>query len=457
MSPMDVEEVDVPAVPLARLVEVLTSERAQRVLEYRERAQHLFEGRTVWNVNATAQGGGVAEMLRQLVGYSRGAAIDTRWLVLAGTPDFYAVTKRLHNRLHGFEGDDGRLDDEALDIYSSTLAGISSSIMRRSRPGDVVLLHDPQTAGLAEPLRSHGLHVVWRCHIGVEATNAWTREAWGFLHGLLDPAEAYVFSRSQYAPAWVPPDRLRVIAPSLDPFSAKNAGMDPEDVAATVSQIASSHGEPALSSDASVILQVSRWDRLKDMAGVLQAFSEHLGQLPDDTHLVLAAPDPAQVDDDPEGASVLAQCHQLRTELPPAARSRVHLWTLPMDDVVANARMVNALQRRATVVVQKSLAEGFGLTVTEPMWKAKPVVASAVGGIQDQIVDGVSGFLLRDPHDHAGFVDLVQALLTDPATRDRVGRAAHERVLQRFLPDRHLIQYVDLFASLLAGERGVFR
>ena len=199
------------------------------------------------------------------------------------------------------------------------------------------------------------------------------------------------------------------------------------------------------------MLQVSRWDRLKDMAGVLDAFAEHLDELPPDVHLVLAGPATDGVADDPEAAAVLAECREQWRSLPARVRDRSHLVCVPMDDLDDNAWVVNALQRWSTIVVQKSLAEGFGLTVTEPMWKGRPVVASAVGGIRDQVEDGVSGVLLDDPRDGAALVAALSSLLGDADRRREMGRAAHLRVRDHYLADRHLIQYAELFAQLV-GE-----
>ncbi|WP_162599994.1 glycosyltransferase [Nocardioides solisilvae] len=188
-------------------------------------------------------------------------------------------------------------------------------------------------------------------------------------------------------------------------------------------------------SDARVVLQVSRWDRLKDMAGVLNGFGTHLSRWSADAHLVLVGPDVLGVGDDPEGAEVLFECVDLWRSLPPpAAQRRSHLVSLPMDDVGENAHLVNALQRHAAVVVQKSLVEGFGLTVTEPMWKGRPVVASAVGGVRDQIVDGVSGLLLEDPTDLDRFADPVTSVLEDDELASRLGAAAARRVRDQYLP-----------------------
>jgi trehalose synthase len=208
------------------------------------------------------------------------------------------------------------------------------------------------------------------------------------------------------------------------------------------------NGHGPLPPNARIVLQVSRWDRLKDMAGVLTGFADHLARFPDDVHLMLLGPDVTGVGDDPEGAEVLEECTDIWRAQPPQARHRLHLCSLPMDDVDENAHLVNALQRYATVVVQKSIVEGFGLTVAEPMWKARPVLASRVGGIQDQIVHGESGLLLDDPTDLDDFAGRLLGVIRDEALAARLGRAAHERVRDRFLGDRHLIQYAQLFQAL---------
>lgn len=471
------QEVAIHAAPLQRLEGLLPPARVHALERTAQRARELLAGRTVWNVNATAQGGGVAEMLQVLLAYGRGAGVDTRWLVLDGDPEFFAVTKRLHNLLHGSPGDGAVLGPQQLAHYLEVSRANAAAVLSAARDGDVVLLHDPQTAGLVEPLRAAGLHVAWRSHIGSGLVNEETERGWAFLRALIEPAEAFVFTRPQYVPAWVPAGRVRIIAPSIDPFSTKNAPMPPPAVAATLRRAGLVDLPPDRGSlgftrrdgsagtvrrhrdllldggpvpgSARVVLQVSRWDRLKDMTGVLTAFADHLGRFPEDVHLVLAGPDVAGVADDPEGAEVLESCRCLRARLDVAARERVHLATLPMDDVDENAHLVNALQRHATVVVQKSLAEGFGLTVTEPMWKTRPVVASGVGGIADQIEDEVSGVLLRDPADLQGFATAVASLLREPARMARLARGGHERVRDYFLGDRHLLQWVQAFEDLL--------
>jgi trehalose synthase len=448
-----VQEVGVAPVPLERLASLLPPERAERLEAYAVLGRRLLVGRTVWNINSTARGGGVAEMLRTLVAYAAGTGIDIRWLVVGGTPDFFAVTKRLHNRLHGAPGDPGALDAGARATYDATLERHRDEIVHLVQAGDIVLLHDPQTAGLARALRQRGALVVWRCHVGTDERNDRTQEAWGFLRDLVEPAHACIFSREQFAPDWVDREWLRVIPPSLDPFSPKNIDLGDREVEALVHREGLVVEGGPLPTDAPTVLQVSRWDRLKDMVGVLDAFAAHLGSLPADVHLVLAGPEASGVADDPEAAAVLAECRDRWRSLPRPARERAHLVSVPMDDLDDNARIVNALQRSSDVVVQKSLAEGFGLTVTEPMWKGRPVVASAVGGIRDQIEHGVSGLLLDDPRDGAGLVAAVSSLLTDADLRDAMGRAAHLRVRDHYLADRHLIRYVDLFAQLIEAEQ----
>lgn len=470
-------EVEIGAVPPDRLGALLAPDRAERLARAVERARVLFDGRTLWNVNATATGGGVAEMLLALLAYSRGAGVDARWLVLDGDPQFFTTTKRLHNVLHGSLGDGGELGPREERHYREVLARNAEELAAQVRPGDFVLLHDPQTAGLAAAMKAAGAHVVWRCHIGRDEQTEVTRRGWDFLRPhLVEHADAFVFSRRQYAPEWVPQDRLAVIPPSLDPFTAKNAELSPADVDAALRHAglvdtAEDHGSlefrrrdgsrgvmarheglvldgAPVPSGARIVLQVSRWDRLKDMGGVLRAFTDHLEELPPDVHLVLAGPAVAGVGDDPEGAEVLAECLEQWKALPDEARSRAHLVCLPMEDIDENAHLVNALQRRASVVVQKSLEEGFGLTVTEPMWKARPVVASAVGGIRDQVVHGESGLLVDDPTDLAAFAAAVRDLLVDEEYATMLGTGARARVRDLFLGDRHLVQYVDLFERL---------
>ena len=472
-------QVEVGSVPLARLAALLTHQRAALLEEVAARARTNFGDRVVWHVSATAHGGGVAEMLQTLLAYGQGAGIENRWLVLDGDPQFFAITKRIHNMLHGDPGDGGVLGAAERAHYAAVLSKNLDDMLPRVSPGDIVLLHDPQTAGLAEPLRSRGLHVAWRCHIGRDEQSDLSTVAWEFLRPFLAPVELFIFTRRGYAPAWVEPTALFVIPPSIDPFSTKNIELPDASVAAVLATVGLvTGGEPAdvhfvrrdggtgtvrpasglvidgtaPPLDARLIVQVSRWDRLKDMAGVMGAFALMASRRPDDrTHLMLAGPADGAVTDDPEGDEVLAECRESWQALPPAVRERVHLAAIPLDDVDENAIVVNALQRHAFAVVQKSLVEGFGLTVTEAMWKGKAVVASKVGGIQDQIVDGLDGLLVEDPRDLEACAAALGRLLDEPDLAPRLGRSARARVLADFIGDRHLEQYGELFSRLVGA------
>jgi trehalose synthase len=282
-----------------------------------------------------------------------------------------------------------------------------------------------------------------------------------------------VFSRREYVPSWLPDDKVSIIPPSIDPFSPKNQDLDAATVQAilvtlgvldgaaprvpagfvrrngeegTVARQAVVTGEGRPGLEDPVLLQVSRWDRLKDMAGVMRGFADHV--VPGgDGYLMLAGPAVAEVSDDPEGAAVYGECLLQWHDLPPAARARILLVTLPLDDIDENAAMVNALQRHATVIAQKSLAEGFGLTVSEGMWKSRPVIGSAVGGIIDQIADG-TGVLLPDPADLRAFGQAASHLLADQADATRLGHAAHAHVRDNYLGDIHLMRYAQLLGTL---------
>jgi trehalose synthase len=471
---VDLKVVQVPTRPVAQLGDVIGSDRYATLLSGADRFRARVAGRTIWNVNSTAVGGGVAEMLFALLGYVHDLDVDIRWVVIGGDPDFFAVTKRLHNRIHGLADTNDLGPDEAAH-YERILAANTGQLLDLVRPGDLVLLHDPQTAGLAGALARHGARVVWRCHIGVDCQDEITCSAWEFLRPYLTSAHGYVFSRARYRPPWLPESATWIVPPSIDPYSPKNQDLDPASVDAILTTIGvskfssppaagrftRSDGTPdrvrrtaSVVTDAKpgpddrIALQVSRWDRLKDMDGVMRAFASHVVPA-GPGYLVLAGPAVSDVSDDPEGAAVYKECLATWQTLPAAARRRIMLLTLPLDDVDENAAMVNALQRRASVITQKSLAEGFGLTVAEAMWKGRPVVGSAVGGIQDQIVDGTG--ILLDPTDLTAFGKHLRRLLDVPEEAERMGAAAHAHVRREFLGDRHLLQYAEIFSTLLGA------
>jgi trehalose synthase len=479
--PSHLTEVHIAPEPLDRFLPFLGEHQVHRAERVAGIARAQMTGRVWWNVNSTARGGGVAEMLTSLLAYTRGAGIDVRWLVISGSSEFFQVTKRIHHALHGAPGDASPLDDAARATYEETLHSNAQELLALVQPGDVVLLHDPQTAGLAPALARHGALVLWRCHVGVDEANAETDLAWAFLAPYLADVAATIFSRAAYVPQGVDFGRVEVIPPSIDPFSPKNqdlgegesrailarTGIIEESAKTSAPTFVRADGTPgrvdrqadiirhgpAPAWQTPLVVQVSRWDPLKDPIGVLRGFAALVnGAAPAGAELVLAGPDVTTVSDDPEGAKTFEAVVAAWQSLPDGARARVHLVSLHMTDIEENAAIVNALQRHAAVVVQKSLREGFGLTVTEAMWKGRPVIASRIGGIQDQIVDGEHGLLLPDPSDLETFASLVRRLLSEPEFARRLGERGRERVRAQYLGIRHLIQYAKLLMSLDADR-----
>ena len=469
-----VSEVEIAPLPPERYESVLSPSRAAAFQKDIALARGTFEGRTIWHVNSTASGGGVAEMLRSLMAYARGAGVDARWLVISGNPEFFTVTKRIHNHLHNFAGDGGDLGPGERAQYEAALGDSAEELRAIVKPRDLVVLHDPQTAGLVPGLKQFDVPVVWRCHVGIDNPGPLARNAWGFLIDYVRLADAYVFSRKGFAWEGLDAARIVLIAPSIDAFSPKNLEMDAETVrsilvgaslvegpsigetmfyrqdgsTAPIRHRATVFETQPVTMDLRMVLQVSRWDQLKDPIGVIQGFADFVAPS-SDAHLVYAGPAVEAVSDDPEGRAVLDEAIRTWRALPDEQRSRIHLATLPMDDGEENAAMVNALQRHAYVVVQKSIAEGFGLTVAEAMWKARPVVASRIGGIQDQIEDGRTGILLDDPADLVAYGRGVLALLRDEPRAGAIGEAARERVRDEFLGARSLMQHMGMMARLI--------
>jgi len=470
-------EVQIPPLELERFRALMCDERYDALAEVARRARERLAGRTIWNVNSTAAGGGVAEMLQSLLSYTRGAGIDTRWIVMRGDPEFFPITKRIHNGLHGSPGDGGPLGPAERSHFEAVGRDDADELRAMVRPGDVLILHDPQTLGMIEPLESTEALTLWRCHVGHFGEHDRVAEdTWTFLRPYVEQADATIFSREAFAPPWLDRTRLFIVAPSIDPFSPKNQDLDQDTVRAILGHVGILNVEPGLpvplftrrdgspgrvdrfadvlrcghapAPEDPLVVQVSRWDALKDMQGVMEGFARHIDGL-DGVHLALVGPNVSGVADDPEGAQVLEACMRAWRDLPHANRSRVQLVCLPMNDVEENAAIVNALQRHAAVVVQKSLQEGFGLTVAEAMWKGRPVLASGVGGIRDQITHGEHGLLVDDPRDLESYGTALKALLTRPQEADRLGKAARERVAQEFIGARHLMQYAEMLDRLL--------
>jgi len=476
-------EVDIHSLSIDRYEGIAAPGLLDELRAEAARLARALDGRVFWHVNSTAEGGGVAEMLPSLLGYCRHFDIDSRWLVIGGNPAFFRVTKRLHHGLHGEPGDGTPLDDEARRIYEETLEDNATELLALVKPGDVVLLHDPQTLGLARYLVEHGAAVAWRCHIGHSDWNEEYEQAWQFLSPYLAYPRRFVFSRQAYVPPVIDRERAVIIPPSIDAFTPKNQGMSGDAVRTLLVHTGLLSGplpaEPDYEffhsdggrgrvdrhadlircgqptpPDVPMVVQVSRWDPLKDPCGVIEGFAAWLRHGGDGgAELVMVGPSVTGVADDPEGIEVFHEVFRVWRELPHAQRSRIHLAMLPMVDVEENAAMVNAIQRHAAVIVQKSLHEGFGLTVTEAMWKGTAVLATRVGGIQDQIEDGRHGLLLDDPHDLESFADLLDRLVGDTGLREELGAAARKRVSERFLEPRSVADHLRLAEELLEAVR----
>ncbi len=469
-------EVPIASQSIDRLIPLVGEELVALLKTKAAAARSQLRGRAFWNVNSTAQGGGVAEMLHSLMPYVRGMGIDARWTVIEGNEEFFRLTKRLHHALHGSAGDGSGLGDAERAVYEAVAKENAARLGEVVKPGDLVLLHDPQTAGMAPHLMAHGAIVIWRCHVGNDEPGPDVDLGWDFLKPYLEKVPVNVFTRKQYIPDCCDHGRSVIVAPSIDPFSPKNQEMSEKTARAILVNtgiVEAPNGAPpvfthqdgspgkvarhadvlrsgrAAAWDTPLIVQVSRWDPLKDPVGVMQGFVRLL-ERPFDTsaELVLAGPNVSAISDDPEGKGTLDKVEAAWRELPHAYRDRVHLACLPMADGDENAAIVNALQRHATIVVQKSLKEGFGLTVTEAMWKARPVVGSAVGGIPDQIEDGVSGLLLRDPEDADEFASALERLLKNEGLRTKLVENAREREREHFLATRHLLQYAEMLERL---------
>lgn len=409
------------------------------------------------HVNATATGGGVAELLHGLVPAQAADGLNVGWAVIGGDDEFFAFTKTLHHLLHGRCENELPLTGGAR--YRTMLEPQARWLAAEIAPGDVVALHDPQTLGMAPLLRAAGATVVWHCHIGTDRPGAAGPAAvWREFAPELSTVDLVVAALAEYAPPGV---TRMVCAPAIDSLSPKNVELDFAEVTELLdesgltshvnSPLAAVEQEQLLPRSARMVLQVSRWDPLKDMPGLLAC----LPALPPDVHLVLAGTNPEEIPDDPEGLAVLAETRRARDALTESVRRRVHLVRTSMTDSRRAALLINALQRRADVVVQKSLAEGFGLTVTEAMAKGRPVVAGDVGGLRRQIVHEETG-LLVDPIDPGETAAAVNSLLHSLKKRLQIGAAAAQAVARDYLMTRLVADY-RTFAAPMPGEVGVNR
>ena len=372
-----------------------------------------LSGKVVQNISSTFVGGGVSEILEHMVPLLNQLGVDTRWDVIQGSEEFFDVTKRFHNALHGKRE---KISADDLALFSKVT---ERNLQKLRFYGDMLLIHDPQPVGLIARKKEIAGKWIWRCHIDVSKPS---RKVWKFLQNFVVDYDAAVFSAPNFAHPL--PIRQFLITPSIDPLSDKNRELDQ----GTIESVLKKYG---LTSDKPMIVQVSRFDRLKDPLGVIEAFTMVKRSI--DCQLVLAG---GTATDDPESDAVLKEVRE-RAE----KDSDIHVLLIPPDSDLE----INALQRAATVIIQKSLKEGFGLTISEALWKGKPVVASAVGGIPLQIINKFTGLLCYSAEGAA--YDLRQ-LLSNPDFADHLGQNGKEHVKQNFLITSHLRNYLLLFLAL---------
>jgi len=377
-----------------------------------------LKGKTIQHINSTAVGGGVAEILNRMVPLLKELEVNARWDVFKGGEKFFEVTKKMHNLLHGLSGS---LNADDIEVFKQTSA---QNIAELNTDNDIVFIHDPQPIALIEKKKDNKW--IWRCHIDVSNPNT---GAWDFLRTYITRYDASVFSAPSFAQKL--PIRQFLIAPSIDPLSDKNKDLPQETIDAVLEKY-------QIPKDKPIITQISRFDRLKDPLGVIEAYLQVKKY--NDCRLVLAGGGAA---DDPEGMQVFEEVKAKAKQ-----DKDIHILLMAQNDIE-----VNALQRAATVVIQKSLREGFGLTVAESLWKKKPVVASNVGGIPLQIAHKYSGLLC---HSVEGAASAIKQLLDNPDYVKKLGENGHEHIKNNFLITRHIKDYLLLFLSLYHAEDIVY-
>lgn len=385
-----------------------------------------LQGVRVVHVNSTRQGGGVAEILAWMEPLMRDLGIDAQWEVIRGSLDFFAVTKKIHNGLQGFPA---RLLPRELGLYRQVNEENAENLRPVLEEADIVVIHDPQPAPLLGLCGKRKGKWIWRAHIDISRPH---HQVWKELRPYVEGFDASIFSMASFAHTLPHPQYL--IAPSIDPLSAKNVDLPAEELDAV-------RGEFGLDPERPLLVQVSRFDRFKDPLGVIAAYRLVKKVLP--VQLVLAG---GGATDDPQAKAVLDEVITAA-----AGDPDIHVIPLPSDAHLT----INALQRAADIVIQKSTREGFGLTVTEGLWKAKPIIGGDVGGIRSQVFNYHTGFLVNTPE---GAAHRIRFLLHHRELLENIGRTGREFVRENFLLTRHLREYLTLFYALLhdAGERRIY-
>ena len=388
----------------------------EEIYEIQKLARPLL-GKHVVHINSTYQGGGVAEMLNTLIPLMNSIGIKTGWRILHGTQEFFNITKSFHNAL---QGSPLNLDNHIKKIYEETVEAFS---IFTHLDHDFVIVHDPQPLPLISFYKK-SQPWIWRCHIDITSPN---EQLWDYLKNFILFYDTIILSSKKYIKKDLPNPQV-IFYPAIDPLSDKNKDLSQEDINYYMEKY-------GIKTDKPIIAQISRYDPWKDPVGVIKIFRKVKENV--DARLVLLG---NMASDDPEGWKIYRQVEEEARDL--IEKGDVQLLTIDSNI------LVNALQRKADVIIQKSIREGFGLTVTEAMWKKKPVVASKVGGIELQIQDGKNGFLL-EPFDYDGFAETIVKLLENKTLAKEIGEKAHETVKKNFLITRLLKDYLSLLNTLL--------
>ena len=452
--------------------------------------------RPVWMVNSTATGGGVAEMLPHVIALLQELGVDAHWAVMETDQiEFFALTKSIHNMLH--DAGPASLSAGERALYDEVSRESARQLGTLVHPGSIVVIHDPQPLGAGAMLKEQvDVRLIWRCHIGLDDFPPRVTAAWDFLRPYLDSYEHAVFSVPEYVPNFLA-ERASIIHPGIDPLSHKNRELRPHKLAGVLYDsglaecaapvVAPRWEETAkrLQPDGTFgsamepeeiglpsrpcITQVSRWDRLKGFEPLLEAFvvlknriekngarpagddeasNERYRRSRDIVRLVLAGPDPASVADDPEGRDAFERLRERYMQLAPDVQRDIAILSLPMGSRKLNALMVNALQRSSVIVVQNSIREGFGLTLTEAMWKGTPVLGNTrAAGLRQQVRDGVDGRMIDDPEDTAALAAALDEMLAMPDDLEHWAQSAQRRVYDEFLIFTQLRRWLEVLAG----------
>jgi trehalose synthase len=452
--------------------------------------------RKIWMINSTEQGGGVAEMLPRLISLLRQIGIQAEWLVLeTDKADFFAFTKKLHNLIHG--AGQASISSKEKEVFDEVNRQNAERLIHLIRPNDIVVVHDPQPAGLISMIADKvDITTIWRCHIGLDHKNEQTQAAWHFLKPYLQYYDQYVFSAPEYIPDYLS-GNVSIIYPSIDPLTHKNRELSIHKLSGILAnaglaqsshpRIANDFNNPAkiytkegVFKDAQqapdigllfrpIISQVSRWDRLKGFRPLMEGFV-HMKQSGyslckdheqarcrlRDARLMLCGPDPDYVSDDPEGKEVLEELTAFYRTLPEEVQEDIIICKLPMESVKENALIVNAIQRCSYLICQTSVQEGFGLTATEAMWKTTPVIASNACGLRHQVRHEMDGLIVRHPERKEDIAKALAYLLGEPKLVEEMGFIAQKRVVDQFLVFSHVLGWLRLFKEMIDRRKNGF-